>query len=191
VNATEGGSHIAGFEECTLEEVLKGMPEQSITSQSLASAAAAARPPIEAEWVKAWAERQAELAREAGTAASRLRDAVEEAKAAIAVGNPKKVTASFRELARLEDELRTVCSEQPFLEGWAYAHFHDLMLTERIGAPEGDTQAEASWGLDREARMAEVLAEAARELDVALSDISKRMSSRKTMARLSHIKTDT
>jgi hypothetical protein len=191
VNATEGGSHIAGFEECTLEDVLKGMPEQSITSQSLASAAAAARPPLLPERVQTWAERQAELARAAGMAASRLTEAVEVAKAAITVGNPKKVTASFRELARLEDELRTACSEQPFLEGWAYAHFHDLMLTEGIGAPEGDTQAEATWGLDREARMAEVLAEAARELDVALSDISKRMSSRQTMARSSHIKTDT
>jgi hypothetical protein len=191
VNATEGGSHIAGYEERKLEEVLTGLPERSITASSLAEAASKARPPLAPEEVRSWAKGQAKLARAVKTSASKLTRAVDQAKTAMAVGDPKMVSTSFRELAKHEEHLREACAGQPFLEGWAYAHVHDLVLTERHGAPDGDTQAEAAWGLDREARMAEVLAEAADELERELTRISERLSSKTTMARSSHIQDDT
>jgi hypothetical protein len=191
VNATEGGSHIRGYEEKTLTEVLAGMPERNITSGEIAALAAEARPPLSKERVHAWADRQAALARDVKTSAHKLARAIADAKKAIALGDAKKVSGSFRELGRLEEDLRKTCAAQPFLEGWAYAHFHDLVLTERTDAPNGDTQAEATWGLDRESRMAEVLAEAAEELAEVLVAISKRMAARAPLARSSHNRTGT
>ena len=48
-------------------------------------------------------------------------------------------------------------------------------------AQEGDTKAEAAWGLERETKMAEVLADAADELKRVLSAIAEQM-----LARSSH-----
>jgi hypothetical protein len=184
VNATEGGSHIRGYEERPLAEVLAELPERNITSASLAAAALEAGPPLSRETVRAWADRQGSLAREAKASASRLGRAVSAAQKAIAAGDPKKVSSSFRELGRMEEELREACSAQPFLEGWAYAQVHDLFVDEKDGAVDGDTQAEAVRGLDTEARMAEVLGEAADELDKALGEVARRTFS-KAVARSS------
>src|SRR5439155_17510836 len=153
------------------------------TSHSLAAAAAAVRPPLAPAAVAEWAERYAGLAAAARTAAKDLARAIADAKKAIDKADPRKVSACFRELGRLEEALREACAAQPFLEGWAYAHVHDLTLTERVGAPEGDTQAQAAFGLEREGRMADVLAQAAEELDRVLTEISNRMSSSAAMAR--------
>ncbi len=165
VNATEGGSRIAGFTERCLEEVLAGLPLRSISAANLASLAAELRPPLTKSEVKTWARRQRRLTRDAATAAIRLRRAATSTLRNLDPEAPRAVGKSFEKLKDLEGALREVCEAQPMLEAWAYADLQRLIHRGKARPHGADSRTEAEWGLDVEVQFADIVRRAALDLD--------------------------
>jgi hypothetical protein len=174
VNATEGGSRIAGFEERALVEVLATLPPRDITAASLATHAADLRPPLTRAEVSKWAKRQSRLTRAAAAAATRLRRAAGATLKRLDPETPRAVSKSFDKLKDLEASMRAACERQPMLEAWAYAELQTLMYRGTARPQGADSRTEAEWGLEVEMKFADIIKRAASDLDAyfcALTDV--------------------
>ncbi|HLK39056.1 MAG TPA: 6-hydroxymethylpterin diphosphokinase MptE-like protein [Polyangiaceae bacterium] len=173
VNATEGGSHITGFEERSLGDVLASLSPRHIKASDLVARARELRPPLTQSEVNAWAARQRRLTRAAGAAARRVRIAASAAARRLDAHAPRTVGKSFDRLGRLEATLKEACQRQPLIEAWAYAELQELMHRGTARPHGADSLTEAEWGLRVEMTFAEIVQRAAEELGgafVALSD---------------------
>jgi len=165
INATEGGSRIAGFEERSLEDVLTALPSRSITAADLVRRAGELRPPLTSSEVSRWALEQRRLARDAAVAATRVRRAARSALRGLDPEAPRAVGKSFAALKDLEAALREACEAQPMLEAWAYAELQNLIYQGTTRPLVADSRTEAEWGLDVEIKFAEIIRRAAGDLD--------------------------
>jgi hypothetical protein len=165
VNATEGGSRIAGFSERSLDEVLAPLPSRSITAESLAARAAELRPPLTQSQVASWARRQGRLTRHAARAATRLRRVARATLRRLDPETPRAVGKSFVKLKDLEAALREACQAQPMLEAWAYAELQSLLFRGNARPLGADSRTEAEWSLEVEMSFAEIIESAARDLE--------------------------
>jgi 6-hydroxymethylpterin diphosphokinase MptE-like protein len=165
INATEGGSRIAGFEERTLGDVLAALPSRSITAADLARRAGELRPPLTTREVSRWAVEQRRLTKDAAIAATRVRRAARSALRGLDPDAPRAIGKSFAALKELESALREACEAQPMLEAWAYAELQNLMYRGTSRPHGADSRTEAEWGLDVEIKFAEIIRRAAADLD--------------------------
>jgi len=173
VNATEGGARIAGFEETTLAELLREMPERNITAQDLASEARAAQAPLDDARLGAWALRQAELAAEVRRAARRIRKLSEASRSAVERGHAAVVNRSFKKLELAERALRDAVQRMPFVDAWAHAEIGNLDKGTFHQAARDDHDS-AVRSLAHEHAVAEVIEHAASEVERELRKVKLR-----------------
>jgi hypothetical protein len=165
VNATEGGSRIAGFTERSLDEVLAPLPLRSVTAAGLAARAAELRPPLTLSEVTSWGQRQRRLIRNAATAATRLRRAARTTLRSLDPEAPRAVEERFEKLHELEAVLREATEAQPMIDAWAHAELRSLIFQGKPRPLAADSRAEAEWGLEAEMKFAEIIRSAAKDLD--------------------------
>ncbi len=177
VNATEGGARIAGYEELTLAELLRDMPERNITAADLAREAARAEPPLSSERLASWATRQAELAYEVRAAARRIRRLSEASRTALARGDAGAISRGFNKLELAERTLRDAVQRMPFVDAWSHA---ELAQLERgsAGEAEHDDHDAATRSIEHEHAVARVIETAASEVARELRQVAARLRDR-------------
>lgn len=169
INATEGGSRIAGFEEHKLADIVAGIPALGIRTSDLVRAAAYRRAAISRDEVSAWRAEQVRTAVEAGTVAGELDHAVHSALAVLGQEDPREVTEAYARVAVAEESLRDVVRRQPLLDAWCKAAVNDLRLTMGGGA---DAIEDARSSFLAELKLASVVEEGAREIATLLGESS-------------------
>lgn len=174
VNATEGGSRIAGFQEKTLRAVLDELPERGITAAEMAERARSVRAPLGRDAVVRWAREQERLARVALREAKRLERAVHEAEGEIAGTRPRGVKKRFGQLADMETRVRCACDAQPIIDGWAYADLRKVMYGGEA-RPHAGTRDDAAWSLRIERRLARTIGDNAGQVAKLFAELAERM----------------
>lgn len=168
VNATEGGSHIAGWAEKTLSDVLAPLAERELTVESIRSDAHAAFRPIGKKKIQTWAGMQRATAESVKSAASQLRAAAERALRAFDK-DPKHVARCFEKVEAAENNLQKTVAACRSVDAWAYA---SVDRAAESPAPRiGDARHEAERGLEGEIAVAKSVEQAAGELARAYQHI--------------------
>ena len=166
VNATEGGSHVAGFDEVRLEELLRRLPLHAVSAEELTRRASELAKPQTSSEVRAWAEGERRAVREVRTAADAARRAAEQALQAVRGDRSRRVGPAFARLERCEESLRRAVAAAPMVDAWAFTPVDEAVSD---GAEAGrDSRASAELGLRREIAVARAISQSARELDEAL-----------------------
>jgi hypothetical protein len=166
INASEGGARITGFEERTLEDVLRDLPARRITAQELSAEAYKASPPLSRERIRAWCHENAAHAREVRQAARRIRRLTDVALGALKAGNAAQVVRNFQKLEHAELALSRAVGRIPFVDAWAHA---DIAIEDKEGSGlSSDDQEQARRGVLREQRLASAIERAALEVEAEL-----------------------
>jgi hypothetical protein len=172
VNATEGGGRIAGFEERTLADVLRELPERRITPAALAADARDRSPPPSAERVDAWLDTQQQRTGQARRAARRVARLCRSALAALDRGDPRAVSRSFGALARAEQLLRSAVENAPFVDAVSWA------AVDEVVRPNGRAHSDherARAAVVTEAELAVAIERCAGELNCKLREARQRI----------------
>jgi hypothetical protein len=181
INATEGGVHIEGFEDTKLADVLAGLPELGITSESITKEAQARWTPIPERAILDWLERYADAARGVRRAARRLRRRAIVGARATAASRPELVTRAYDRIERAEAALRAAVAACPLVDAWAHRAVDVAMLGEHEAAAalEVGPHRAAMDANEKSARVAGAVEIAARELENALTKAAARMATRR------------
>jgi hypothetical protein len=163
INATEGGGRLVGFEELTLAEVLAPLPERAISAESIAELARQTCPPLSAQEIAAWAEKQLSGARATRYAARRVRRLTSSAAQAVRREDPRATTRSFAKLEQAERELRASVATSPFVDGYSWTAVDAVMQDNEGGL--NDSMESAERAVATEARIASVIETCTRELE--------------------------
>lgn len=179
INATEGGVHIPGFEDLPLAQVLEGLPERSITAETLAEHARSLWTPLPVETIQAWLEKQAEGCPGVRRAARRVRRYAQHASHVTLSGDPRQVRPAYDRLEQAESEIRDAVAACPLVDAWAHRAIH-AALESNAASVDQDTyegpHREAREATQRSARVARAVEQAARELERALFEGSARLA---------------
>ena len=163
INATEGGSHIAGFRESTLADVIKSLPDTNVSVDDLATIARTKRPPLSCRAVTRFFDAQIEATTRVERRANDLSRIARDARAAIESEQPATIVRAFDALTAAEEAVRAASAKVPMLSGFVYGD------TSRLKAAMPDTQGmdmqkEAQQGLAASVDLARVIARGARAL---------------------------
>jgi hypothetical protein len=175
VNATEGGVHLAGFEEQTLASVLAELPDRGITSRDLAEQARALRPPPPADHVRSWLELQRQGTDSARRSARRLRRLADHARRATRRGDPLEITRAYGRLDQAEHEMRRAVAQFSLLDAWCNAGVQRALDQHRDAPPGAGAQELAEHSTNKSAEVARAIEMAAVELTGALGDAVRRL----------------
>jgi hypothetical protein len=181
INATEGGVHIAGFEDRRLADVLAPLPERDISAESIARDAQSAWTPIRLARIIEWLEMHAERSRDVIRVARRLRRYSSLGARVTAAAHPDLVTRVYDRMERAEASLRDVVAACPLVDAWAHRAVDTAMLA------AGNTESTLEVGPHRaavdanekSARIASAVEQSARELEVALMKAATRLDLRR------------
>jgi hypothetical protein len=181
INATEGGVHIAGFEDQRLADVLACLPDRDITAESIARDARAAWTPITLVRIIDWLEAHAERSREVIRVARRLRRYASLGARVTAAAKPDLVTRVYDRMERTEAMVRDAVALCPLVDAWAHRAVDTAMLT------SGDAETALVVGPHRaavdanekSARIAGAVEQSARELETALMKAAARLALRR------------
>jgi len=172
INATEGGARIAGFEECTLSELLATLPERDITAASIRRDAERIRGPLSAERLFRWCTEQAALARTVRHAARRIRRLGEAALVALDLEQHAKVKRCFEKLDIAELALKESVSRMPFVDAWSHAEIDRVVELSGSAHTLKDDRDRARRSIALEMAIGRVIEDAGGELEHALSKLS-------------------
>ena len=165
INATEGGSRIAHYEEHALADVLARMPDVTIDIPALFAEAARphrTRAQLD-EWMSAIIARSSRVRR----IAARIEAACERALRDVDQGSNAAAQRQFGRIDALERELSKSLRAERYLQAWAHARIKSLTdRTERSHTV--DLRDEAKWSLRAEKNFASALAASAKELETEL-----------------------
>jgi hypothetical protein len=175
VNATEGGAHLAGFEETTLADVIAPLPELNITSSSIARDAAELAP-IGRARVLDWLEEQRALTRKVEKAAERMHRIAERAVRAVESGKPTRISKTFAALERAEAELKQHARKSRLVETWCFTELHDKKQT--VQRASGNAEADALWAVQHGAELGRLIQISAQELGKAFAHAAERLASK-------------
>lgn len=163
VNATEGGSRIAGYLERPLAQLLAELSDLAVDARAILRGAN--RPHRTREELDAWRGELVAKTANVRRIAARLEAAC--ARAERRLGDGVNVTRQFARLDELELQLRAAIRSQPLLDAWSHARIRPL--TERdTRAHATDTRDDAKWALEAERKFASTLVQCARELEAAV-----------------------
>jgi hypothetical protein len=181
VNATEGGVHIAGFEDQRLADVLARLPDRLISAESIARDAQATWTPISLARIIEWLETHAERSREVIRVARRLRRYARLGALATAAAQPDLVTRVYDRMERAEAMLRDAVAACPLVDAWAHRAVDTAMLasadvesTLEVGPHRAAVDAN-----EKSARVAGAVEQSARELETALMKAAARLRLRR------------
>jgi hypothetical protein len=172
INATEGGAHVAGFEELTLQSVLASLPERNITPKSLFEAAVAAKPPLTRAELAAWLQEQLHGARGARHAARRLRRWAKVAERALQSDDPRSITRVFAKLEAAEASVKRAVRASPFVDGYAWTAVDDAMRSVQVG--HGSAVNSAGGAIAAETQLGAAIETCTRELEEQLERVLQR-----------------
>jgi hypothetical protein len=170
VNATEGGSHIAGWIEKSLSEVLAPLPAREITSEGIRDRAQEAFRPLGRRKIQAWAGLQRASAEAVKNTASQLRTAAERALRAFDAA-PADANRLFDKVEVAESNLQRAVAACRAVDAWAYAGVD--AAADSATAQTTDARHDAERGLRREIAVAQSVEQAAGELARAYRDIQE------------------
>ena len=156
VNATEGGSHVTGFTDRRLADVLEPLKPRGITPESILTLAGAGGPRISASDAAEFLLKQARGARLVARAARELEAAASMARGTWNVKSPEQTLSEMRTLDVAEAVLRERLGEFPWADVWAWAEL------DRTAPARGSAQVLS--GIEREIRRGAIMARAADEL---------------------------
>lgn len=175
INATEGGAHVAGFEELSLAEVLRDLPERPISADDIARAARETRPPVSRARLEAWVGEQLSATRAARRAAQRLRRLARAAQLALQKDEPRLVRRTFSKLEQGERELRECVGKSPFVDGFSWADVDAVMQPSARG---DDSRINADLAMRTEAQLAQAIETSSRELETRLERLAHSFGAR-------------
>jgi hypothetical protein len=170
VNATEGGSHIAGWTEKTLSEVLEPLAARDITAESIVERAHTEFRAIGNKKIQRWAGLQRASVEAVKTAATQLRTAAEKALRSFDA-DPKEVARCFDNVEAAESRLQEAVAGCRSVDAWAYAGVDRAAA--KPAANDGDARREAASGLENEIAVAKSVEQAASELARAYQHIQE------------------
>jgi hypothetical protein len=181
INASEGGVHIAGFEDRRLRDVLSELSEREITAESIERDARERWVPISLERIIAWLESHASTARKVRREARRLwRYAAHGARMTVS-GKPAEVTRSYDRIERAEAALREAVVACPLVDAWAHRAVDVAMLNkpDELSSFEVGPHRAAVDANEKSARVALAVERSARELETALMTTAVRLAERR------------
>ncbi len=172
VNATEGGSRIAHWEEHGLADVIASMPDVTVDIAALLGEGA--RPHRTDEQIDAWLSGIAARSAQARRIAARIEAACERALRDIDHGSNTAALRQFARIDELERELSKTLRSERYVEAWAHASIRKL--TDRNSREHTvDLRDDAKWSLRAEKTFASALAASAKQLETELkSSLSKK-----------------
>jgi hypothetical protein len=181
INATEGGVHIAGFEDVRLADVLARLPERDISAESIARDAHAAWTPISLARIIDWLETHAERSRDVIRVARRLRRYASLGARATAAAKPELVTRVYDRIERAEAMVRDAVAACPLVDAWAHRAVDTAMLASGAAAStlEVGPHRAAVDANEKSARIAGAVEQSARELETALMKAAARLNLRR------------
>ncbi len=174
INATEGGARIAGFEECTLADLLATLPDREISAASIAEAAAAAQTPLSRERLGAWSAAQAELARKVRHAARRIRRLGETTLVALDNNHAPKISKCFEKLDIAELALKDAVARMPFVDAWTHADVQRVLDANGFASGVRDDHDSARQAVSLERSLAGVIEDGASEIEQQLCQLAER-----------------
>jgi hypothetical protein len=182
INATEGGVHLAGYEDIKLADVLAQLEDHAVSAEDIARDARAAWKPIEIDTILGWLERHAEKARNVRFAARRMRRYAKLGARATLSGKPELIKRVYRCLETTEARLRQSVVHCPLVDAWAHRAVDVAMLNAPAQANDG-SRADIEVGPHRaaleanekSARVASAVETSARELTTALTTTAARL----------------
>ena len=172
VNATEGGARIDGFEEASLETLLRDLPELNITAQDLVERARAAQPPLTKEHIAEWTRRQSARVEQARRTARRIQRLAQ-----LCLHSSQTGGHMSDRLARLESaerELSQRVAEAQLLDAWSWGDVDRVM--EDHADHHGDAQDAARQSLEFESRFGKTIDQSARSLGRELDLLTQRLN---------------
>jgi hypothetical protein len=177
INATEGGVHIAGYEELPLRDLLATLSPQNISAASIAAAARAAWTPIDRPQVASWFEAHARASVRVRRVARRLNGYSKLAAVLTRRGDPAQVTRIYDRLERAEAALREAVMLCPLVDAWSHRALDVAMALPTVtteGTALGPHRA-AEEALEKSSRVAEAVELSARQLETALKEAAARL----------------
>jgi len=178
VNCTEGGVHIAGFEDVPLAGLLRDLPERGIDAAQMAAEARAAWTPLERGTIIRWLEKQANGCRTVRLMARRVRRYARHAARVTLIGEPRFVRPAYDRLEQAEAKLRSAVGACSLVDAWAHRAIDEALSVPVVSlqsTPAGPHR-EAREATERSARVASAIEHAARELERALLDGAARLA---------------
>ncbi len=163
VNATEGGSRIAGFREATLADVVKSLPDTNVSVDDLATIAKTKRPPLSRRAVARFFDAQIEATTRVERRANDLSRIARDARAIIDSEQPAEIVRAFDALTVAEEAVRAASAKVPMLSGFLYGDTAKL----KAAMPDMngmDMRQEAEQGIASSIDLARVIAKGARSL---------------------------
>lgn len=173
VNATEGGARIEGFEEQTLEALLRELPDRDLTPEQIARDAGEVAPPLARGRIARWARAQAGLVSRAANAARRLQKLSVEAETSTR-HEEDQVGRRLSKLDGAEKVLSEAVAKAPLLDAWSWSTVDELM-DQHPQTPDPDPRTSAQLALAFEVRLARAIEQSARELQTELLNLSRKL----------------
>jgi hypothetical protein len=182
INATEGGVHLAGYEDLKLADVLAQLEDHVISAADITRDAHAAWKPIELDKILQWLDRHAEKARNVRFAARRMRRYAKLGARATVSGKPELIKRVYQCLESTEARVRNAVVTCPLVDAWAHRAVDVAMLDTPAAANDGG-RADIEVGPHRaaldanekSARVASAVEASARELTTALTTTAARL----------------
>ncbi|HKQ67806.1 MAG TPA: 6-hydroxymethylpterin diphosphokinase MptE-like protein [Polyangiaceae bacterium] len=173
VNATEGGAHVANFEDIALREVLEGMPSRGITSQRIHDDALAGQRKLQHSAVLSWAKAQGRLAQKARASAELVVKVARRGLDHLTSDRPSAVARTFDKLAEAEQVMKKRCSAQLFIEVLCMRELQQITARSALAVVEKSSRAEAEHALKTEIDIATSVAKSAAELATRFHRLSR------------------
>jgi Protein of unknown function DUF115 len=173
INATEGGARIEGFEECTLAELLRTLPDREITAASIVQDAERAQTPPSRERLGAWCREHAGLAGKVRHAARRIARLGEATLVALDQNQTKKISKCFEKLDIAELGLKEAVARMPFVDSWTHADVQRVAEANALNAKARDNRDSARSSVSLELSLARVIEDGASELEQQLCTMAE------------------
>ena len=125
INATEGGSHIEGWSDVALEELLSNLTIVDLSAEKVHAKLKEQSKNISNEDIATWLNHELKKLSRCRRAARAVINATEIALRGFQADNYKVISSAFRSLDKFESKLRSELIESPLLSGWLQKEAND------------------------------------------------------------------
>lgn len=172
INATEGGAHVPGFEDQTLDALLQSLPNLDLTVKDILEIQSQRASPMTVDGLVAWVEMQLKQCENSRRVARRLHRIARVGIEAVKRGKPGEVRRVYAALELAENKFREVISLNRMLEAWSHTEIGQVT---RDKGPTEDAQRGASAAMRQEVAVAAAIEVSAKELQQELTALGQRL----------------